>query len=316
MNLVEKYRPKNLDEVVGQGHIVRVLKKFEEKYERGVNVIPHMLFVGEAGVGKTTVAKAFANELGAEILDLNASDERGIDVMRSKVKDFCRIAPLNGMLKIVFLDEADSLTTDAQNALRRMMEDYARTTVFILSVNYLPKIIPPIRNRCAIFRFKRLTTEQIKGRLIYILQNEGVEVDNKLESAIDVLAKSSDGSLRFAINQLNTLYAIDSINYNTIMDLVYGSNPDKIDMLYDGLKNGDKRIAWKVGELLDDGYQPEEIFERIIDRVIDDEDIDRKVKTKILMKAGDYAYYLSNGYSPKLQVRSLLALLVNMLGKR
>ena len=100
------------------------------------------------------------------------------------------------------------------------------------------------------------------------------------------------------------------------MDLVYGSNTDKIDELYECLKNGGKDVVWKVGELLNDGYQPEEIFERIIDRVIDDESIDRKVKIKILMKAGDYAYYLSNGYSPKLQVRSLLALLTNVLERR
>ena len=154
---IEKYRPLRLADIVGQDEIIERL----ESYVRSGN-LPHLLFTGSAGVGKTTAAVSLAREFFGEswhmnFRELNASDERGIDVVRNQIKQFARTSPLGGAtFKILFLDEADALTTDAQAALRRTMESYAQTCRFILSCNYSSKIIDPIQSRCAIYRFKPL----------------------------------------------------------------------------------------------------------------------------------------------------------------
>ncbi|HDD05185.1 MAG TPA: replication factor C small subunit, partial [Candidatus Aenigmarchaeota archaeon] len=159
----EKYRPKTLDEVVGQEKVVEKLKAFV----RAKN-LPHLLFAGPAGTGKTTCALAIARELYGEewrdnLLELNASDERGIDTIRTKVKEFARTKPIGDFpFKIILLDEADALTRDAQQALRRTMENFSSTCRFILDCNFSSKIIEPIQSRCAIFRFKPLEKEAIQ----------------------------------------------------------------------------------------------------------------------------------------------------------
>ncbi len=154
---IEKYRPQKLDDIVGQDEIVERLSS----YVKSGN-LPHLLFTGSAGVGKTTAAVTLAREFFKDswqmnFRELNASDERGIDVVRNQIKQFARTTPLgDATFKILFLDEADALTTDAQAALRRTMESYAQTCRFILSCNYSSKIIDPIQSRCAIYRFKPL----------------------------------------------------------------------------------------------------------------------------------------------------------------
>ncbi|HJJ55254.1 MAG TPA: replication factor C small subunit, partial [Methanocorpusculum sp.] len=152
---IEKYRPRKLDEVVGQKEIVDRLKLYASSKS-----LPHLLFTGSAGIGKTTCAVALAREMFGDtwsmnFRELNASDERGIDVVRTQIKQFARTSPLgDAEFKVLFLDEADALTNDAQAALRRTMENYAETCRFILSCNYSSKIIDPIQSRCAIYRFK------------------------------------------------------------------------------------------------------------------------------------------------------------------
>ena len=159
----EKYRPKCLDDVIGQEVIAERLKAFAKSKS-----FPNMIFAGPAGVGKTTSALALANELYGDkiyeaFIELNASDSRGIDVIRGRVKEFARTMPLSsGLVKIIFLDEADALTPEAQHALRRTMERYSSTTRFIFSANYASKIIEPIQSRCVVLRFRLLNEDDVK----------------------------------------------------------------------------------------------------------------------------------------------------------
>src|SRR2546426_11555770 len=159
---VEKYRPKSLDEVVGQEEIVERLKAYAK-----TGNLPHLLFAGPAGTGKTTCAIALARDMFGEdwrqnYFELNSSDERGIDTVRTKVKEIARLAPFGGTnFKIIFLDEADNLTADAQAALRRTMATYSKTSRFILSPKYSPRLVEPIQSRAAVFRVRPVEPEGV-----------------------------------------------------------------------------------------------------------------------------------------------------------
>lgn len=181
----EKYRPKEFSDIRGQQEIVRKVKAFIEQRN-----MPHLLFTGPAGVGKTSLSLVIARKLFGEhwrenVLELNASDERGIDVVRVKVKDFARTRAIGDVpFKIIYLDECDALTKDAQQALRRTMENYAATTRFILSCNYSSKIIDPIQSRCAVFRFQPLPKEDVFAIIDGIAKQEKVTVDAEAKTAL------------------------------------------------------------------------------------------------------------------------------------
>jgi len=174
---VEKYRPKSLDEVVGQEEIVERLQAYAK-----TGNLPHLLFAGPAGTGKTTCAIALARDMFGEnwrqnYFELNSSDERGIDTVRTKVKEIARLAPFGGTnFKIIFLDEADNLTADAQAALRRTMETYSKTSRFILSANYSSRLIEPIQSRTAVFRFRPLKPEAIAEYMGRIAKAEKLKI--------------------------------------------------------------------------------------------------------------------------------------------
>ena len=214
---VEKYRPKSLTQVVNQKEIVERLKKFVENKS-----LPHLIFAGPAGVGKTTCAHALVRDLFGEYYskdafqELNASDERGIDTIRTSIKTFANKKSLSGIpFKILILDESDNMTSAAQQALRRTMEKYTKSTRFILICNYSSKIIEPIQSRCAIFRFKPLKNEDLSKRIKQICKKEKIQIEN---SGIEAIIYVSGGDLRKAVN---TLQAGSSLDQNLTEHLIY-----------------------------------------------------------------------------------------------
>lgn len=194
--LVEKYRPRVLSEIVGQDMIIHRLQAIANN---GCD-FTHLLFTGPVGTGKTTTAHALANQLGADFKELNASDDRGIDVIRKIVITYARYRPLTQFgYKIMFLDEVDGLTPDAQLLLRRPMELYATNCRFILACNYVNKIIEPLRSRCTEFEFKQISKDTVITRLRYIANYENIDCNDR---DLDYVAEKCNGDMRKAINML------------------------------------------------------------------------------------------------------------------
>ncbi|KAG9394212.1 Replication factor C subunit 2 [Carpediemonas membranifera] len=204
---VEKYRPRLLKDVVGNEEAVSRLSVIAKS-----GVLPHMILSGPPGVGKTTSVHCLANELlGKElskkaVLELNASDDRGIEVVRTSIKTFAQkkvTLPPNRQ-KIIILDEADSMTAAAQQALRRTMENFSGTTRFMLACNQPDKIIEPIQSRCAIVRFTKLTDSQVKARLVTVAAKESVPLT---QDGIDALTFIADGDMRQAMCGMEATFA-------------------------------------------------------------------------------------------------------------
>jgi len=193
---IESYRPKEFKEIVGQDDIIQAI-------QTKINNLPHLIFEGKAGTGKTTTAKIIANTINADFMELNSSEERGIDTVRGKIMSFAKHLSFNvsAPYKILFLDEMDSMTSEAQLALRPLMEKYAHNVRFIIGCNYLDKIIQPIISRCKIYRFKPIDTKSIIKRLQYIAEKENIYVSMS-EKDFEELAERSRGDMRKAINDL------------------------------------------------------------------------------------------------------------------
>ena len=304
---VEKYRPKSLDEVVGQKEIVERLKSYVKSKS-----MPHLLFAGPAGTGKTTCAIALARELFGEnwrmsFHELNASDERGINIVRTKIKEYARTAAPNDVgFKIIFLDEADALTPDAQAALRRTMEMYSKTCRFILSCNYSSKIIEPIQSRCAVFRFAPLKPEDIKERLRYIANNEGKKIDEK---ALDAIVFISSGDMRRAINILQMSAAIsDEITEDTVYKATGLAKREDVEKIITTAINGDFLGARKMLQklLVEFGLSGEDII-RQMHRTIYELPIDDRLRVELLDKTGEIEFRMVEGANERIQLDALLA---------
>lgn len=305
----EKYRPMKLKEIVGQDSIV-------ERFEAYVKVgsMPHLLFAGPAGSGKTTAALCIAREIFGDIkndfLELNASDERGIDVVRTKIKDFARTRSIVGDFKIIFLDEADALTPEAQNALRRTMENYTQTCRFILSCNYSSKIIEPIQSRCAIFRFKRISRDAIRKRLKEILEKEKVKFTDEGLHAVIYL---SEGDMRQAVNLLQSTATLGEVNEDNVYSIASRARPDEIKNLIELAIAGKFLDARNLLDklLLDYGMSGEDILLQMNKEVFNLK-IDDAVRIKIIDLVGESNFTLVEGANERIQLEALLARIINL----
>jgi len=212
---VEKYRPTKLSEIVNQTEIIGSLKALI----KDPTDMPHLLFSGSAGVGKTTTALCLSRQILREYttvctLELNASDERGIEMVREKVKKFSRYAGMVDVpFKIIILDEADEMTSAAQTALRRIIEDTAEICRFILIANNVSKIIEPIQSRCATFKFTSIPEEKVIARLEEIAKKEKVNVDKK---GLKAIYEYSEGDLRHAINLMQATASLGGITEDNV----------------------------------------------------------------------------------------------------
>ncbi len=247
---VEKYRPNKLDDVVYQTNVVNALKNTKQ-----TGKMPHLLLYGPPGTGKTSTILALAKELFGEkfrdrVLELNASDERGIQVVRDKIKKYSQrlVSKINDRnvpnFQIVILDEADSMTEDAQSALRRVIEDHVKTTRFCFICNYVSKIIDPIASRCAKYRFSPLTKETQMARLLYISENEKLPIDS---SILSFLIDISEGDLRRSINLLQGISQLGSdLMSQEVINDVCGIIPgDEIEALFEVMRFKDAEEIMK-----------------------------------------------------------------------
>ncbi|MEM0218481.1 MAG: replication factor C small subunit [Desulfurococcaceae archaeon] len=312
----EKYRPRSLVEVVNQREVVERLKKFVAEKN-----VPHMLFAGPPGTGKTTVAHAFAHDLYGEnyrqyMLELNASDERSITVIRSKVKEFAR-SKVTGEVpfKIVLLDEADNMTADAQQALRRLMELYSANTRFILTANYPSKIIEPIQSRCAVFRFTPLKKEDVVGRLMYICQNENIKCYDK---ALELIYELSEGDMRKAINILQSAAAISDVTEEAVFKVVGLAHPREVrEMLQLALAGNFLEARRKLRDLMITyGLSGLDIIKQIHREVFSTElKIPEDLKILIADYAGEIQFRLTEGADDEVQLNAFLARLA-LIGRK
>jgi len=312
----EKYRPKSLKEIVNQEEIVRRLQRFVEEKN-----MPHLLFAGPPGTGKTTAALALAHDLYGEdwrryVLELNASDERGIDVIRTKVKEFAR-SRVPGIIpfKIILLDEADNMTPDAQQALRRLMEMYVETTRFILVANYPSKIIEPIQSRCAVFRFIPLRREDVISRLKWIANNEKVEYE---EEALEVIYELSEGDMRRAINILQAAAALGKVTISTVYKVVGLAHPKEVrEMIQLALRGKFIESREKLRKLMIEyGLSGVDVVKQIHREIFSaDLKIPEELRVLIADYAGEIQYRLVEGADDEIQLNAFLARLA-LLGKK
>lgn len=303
----EKYRPKDFCDIKGQEEILKTIQAMVEKKN-----LPHLLFSGPAGTGKTTLSLIIARKLFGEswkqnFLELNASDDRGIDVVRNTIKDFAKTRAMGDYpFKIIYLDECDSLTKDAQQALRRTMEMFVSGTRFILSCNYSSKIIDAIQSRCAVFRFKPLIEEEMMKVAEKIAANEGIKLD---EGARKALALVSDGDVRKLVNVMQSCAALgNNLTESSVFNISSLAEPKEIIEVLNAAVRGDFTSA--RSRLLDVqlkyGLSGIDLIKQI-QKEVWKLNLNDKEKLRMVERCGEIEFRMVEGSDEFVQLEALIA---------
>lgn len=309
---IEKYRPKSIGEIAHQDEVVAVLKKCITGAD-----VPNMLFYGPPGTGKTSTILALARDMfGSKfrdrVLELNASDDRGIAVVREKIKNFAQLTVSHMTtgkdhpFKFIILDEADSMTKAAQQALRRTMEKQTKTTRFCLICNYVTRIIPPITSRCSKFRFKPLSEEDQRKRLLVVAEKESVKIS---DNALDALVKCSEGDLRKAVTFLQTAHRLkgkDGIAIDDILEIT-GVIPDSVinSFVESCSTNSFEKLQETVEDISADGYPASQLISQLHDEIVIMQSLTDSQKCAITEKLAIMDCCLNDGADEYLQLMSL-----------
>ncbi|MEJ2260645.1 MAG: replication factor C small subunit [Nitrosopumilaceae archaeon] len=307
---VEKYRPKTLSDIVNQTEIIGSLKALIANPAD----MPHLLFSGSAGVGKTTAAMCISNQILGEYakeytLELNASDERGIGMVREKVKKFSRFAGMaDAPFKLIILDEADEMTNDAQTALRRIIEDTAQYCRFILIANNISKIIEPIQSRCATFKFTTIPEEDVIDRLGEIAKKEKIKFDKK---GLKAICEYSEGDMRHAINLLQATASIGDITDEHVKASAGLTKTTDVDAVLKMALDGKISDASETMiELIKVYGMSESDFLKYLNSAVFKSK--HKKLSQILESIAKYDYRILVGANPEIQLTALLAELASL----